>query len=62
MTHQCVCVCVYPDVLQVPARLLDVHAAVKGHPAAPEEPVAQIFTEAQFKEQRFQIHAFKTAQ
>ena len=34
----CGCVCEYPDVLQVPARLLDVHTAVKRHPAAPEEP------------------------
>ena len=28
----------YPNVLQVPADLLDVDATVKGHPAASEEP------------------------
>lgn len=28
----------HPDVLQVPAGLFDVHAAVERHPATPEEP------------------------
>lgn len=36
------CVHNYPDVLKVPTGLLNVHAAVKRHPAAPEEPDAQI--------------------
>lgn len=34
-------VCAYPDVLKVPTGLLNVHTAVKRHPAAPEEPDTQ---------------------
>ena len=33
----------YPDVLQVPADLLDVDATIKGHPAASEEPGHSFF-------------------